>query len=199
MDISNVLKIAKSMKRPYIFVNNNYIIGTDEDFFTLSLIEIESQIPRPFAAEVNDILNQVKRDKSVNERPEYIYIYNKIADDVYINTWNEPEIRNKLLVLLQRTGEYIYKYPVSFSCTDMEKDVNFMTTVAKLKVENGLTSYILGNKYLMTSFNKVHAINASDKISINIYEIDSISYICEFIIDKKKYKVKEYIRYRYMK
>ena len=81
----------------------------------------------------------------------------------------------------------------------MEKDVNFMTTVAKLKVENGLTSYVLGNKYLMTSFNKVHAINASDKISINIYEIDSISYICEFIIDKKKYKVKEYIRYRYMK
>ena len=73
-----------------------------------------------------------------------------------------------------------------------------MDTVAKLKVNDGLTRFMLGGKYMITSFNKVHAINASDKVSVNIYDIDPISFLCEFIVDKKKYTVKEYIRYRKM-
>ena len=33
-----ILKIARSMKRQIIHVSNNYMLGTDEEFCTLSII-----------------------------------------------------------------------------------------------------------------------------------------------------------------
>lgn len=186
------------MKRPIIHISPNYMLGTDEEFCTLSMIEINSDIARSFTASVNDCLDDTKAEKFVMSYPEIFYTeYQNIQPGLYINIWKEPYLFSNIFQVFNKIQQY-KKCGVVYTEFGLEKDENFMTTVAKLKVKDGLTRYLLGGKYLITSFNKVHAINASDKISVNIYDIDPISFLCEFIVDKKKYVVKEYIRYREM-
>lgn len=193
-----ILKIARSMKRPVIHVNNNYMLGTDEEFCTLSIIEINSDIPRPFTTTVNDYLDGEKKEKFAISNPSVFFIeYQMLDEDFYINTWKESYLYPNIFDIFTIIQKYI-TLPIVYSETGLEKNKEFMDTVAKLKVDDGLTKYVFGDKYLITSFNKVHAINASDKVSVNIYDIDPISFLCEFIVDKKKYVVKEYIRYRKM-
>ena len=193
-----ILKIARSMKRPIIHISPNYMLGTDEEFCTLSLIEISSDIPRSFTTAVNDYLDEGKIEKFSVAHPEIFFTeYQMIDNSFYVNTWKEPYLFSNIFNIFGRVQRYI-TYPVVYSETGLEKDNLFMTTVAKLKVDDGLTRYIFGNKYIATNFNKVHAINASDKVSVNIYDIDPISFLCEFIVTKKKYTIKEYIRYRKM-
>lgn len=192
------IKIARSMKRPIIHVSPNYMLGTDEEFCTLSIIEIDSDIPRSFTTTVNDYLDESKIEKFSMEHPDIFFSeYNLIDTDFYVNFWKEPYLLSNIFNIFSKIQSYL-QFPVVYTESGLEKNVNFMNTVAKIKVADGLTKFIIGDKYLITSFNKVHAINASDKISVNIYDIDPISFLCEFIVDKKKYTVKEYIRYRKM-
>ena len=67
----------------------------------------------------------------------------------------------------------------------LEHEQEFMNKVAKLKVADGMTRYFFDKTYLITSFSKVHAINASDKVSVSIYEYDQDSYLYDFLVDKK--------------
>lgn len=196
--ISDVLKIARSMKRPIIHVSHNYMLGCDEEFCTLSIIEIESDVERSFTAYVNDCLDDIKAEKFVMKSPEIFYKeYQNVQPGLYINYWNELYLLNNIFLIYNKIQKY-KMCRLAYTEFGLEKNENFMNTVAKLKVKDGLTKYLLGGKYLITSFNKVHAINASDKVSVNVYDIDPISFLCEFIIDKKKYTIKEYIRYRKM-
>lgn len=197
--IENVVKIAKTMKRPIVYITPTYMLGTDDEFCTLSKINIESDIVRPMAFRISDCLLGTAKDKYAQARPEIFFSeYTHIQDDMYINTWQEPVLMNTLIGMYMRVSRALDGLAPIYSSAGFEKDDNFMQTVAKLKVSSGLQSYVLEGAYIQTSFNKVHAINANDKVSLNIYDIDYESYMYEFIIDKKKYQVVEYIRYRKM-
>lgn len=198
-DIDAVMKIAKSMKRPIVHVGNNYMLGTDLEFCTLSIIETNSIIPRPFTTTINGWLNKMAKDKYAQDHPEIFFTeYSRLDDNLYINIWEEDTYTRKLFELFGKVNNYLYGRVPIYSGSNFEKDENFIRNVSKLKVSDGLKTYTIDNTYLITSFNKVHCINASDKVSLNIYDIDTESYLYEFIIDKKKYIVKEYIRYRKM-
>ena len=197
--IENVVKIAKTMKRPIVYITPTYMLGTDDEFCTLSKINIESDIIRPMAFRISDCLLGTTKDKYAQAHPEIFFSeYTHIQDDMYINTWQEPVLMNTLIGMYMRVSRALDGLVPIYSSVGFEKDDNFMQTVAKLKVSSGLQSYVLEGAYIQTSFNKVHAINANDKVSLNIYDIDYESYMYEFIIDKKKYQVVEYIRYRKM-
>lgn len=198
-DIDSTMKIAKSMKRPLVHVGTNYILGTDVEFCTLSVIETESLIPRPFTTLINGWLNKIGKDKYAQDHPEIFFTeYSRLDENLYINIWDEEMYTKKIFELFGKVNNYLYGKTPIYSGSNFEKDEAFIRNVSKLKVSDGLKTYIIDNTYLITSFNKVHCINASDKVSLYIYDIDPHSYLYEFIIDKKKYKVKEYIRYRKM-
>lgn len=193
-----ILKIARSMKRPIIHVSPNYILGTDEEFCTLSIIETNSEIPRSFTTTVNEYLDDSKIEKFSVAHPDIFFTeYQMIDTSFYINVWKEPYLFSNIFSLFNRLQRYL-SYPIVYSEFGLEKNPEFMNTVAKLKVNDGLTRYSIGNKYIITNFNKIHAINASDKVSVNVYDIDPITFLCEFVVYKKKYTIKEYIRYRKM-
>lgn len=194
-----IFKIAKSMKRPIIHVNGNYMLGTDLDFCTLSMIILDTGIMRPFTASINECLatdSQIEKF-SIGHPDVFFAEYEMISPGFYINFWNEPYLYNNIFELYRKVNLY-KKCQIIYTECGLEKDPEFMSTVAKLKVSDGLTRFTLGGKYIITNFNKVHCINASDKVSVNIYDLDPYTFMCEFIIDKKKYSVYEYIRYRKM-
>lgn len=202
-DLISVMKIAKSMKRPIVYITPNYMLGTDEEFCTLSVIEISSEIPRSFAVYTNNVLEGTKKEKYAIDHPDIFFSEYELFDkenDFYINTWNEEVIKNNILSLFQKVHQSLSSPFTSkvYSEEGLETNEQFISTVAKLKINDGMTTYFIDNKYMITSFNKVHAINATDKINVIIYDVDPVSYLYEFSINKKKYIVKEYIRYRKM-
>ena len=166
----SIIKIAKGMKRPVIQLRNNKILGTDEEFCTLS----KSAHPDIFFAE-----------------------YKKIIDGFYINGWAEIQYADIISDMWERIAYYINYSNIIYSETGLEKNEQFMS-LCKAKVSDGLQYYNIDNKYLQTSFNKIHCINSKDKVSLNIYDIDMESLLYEYIIDKKKYVVNQYVRYRKM-
>lgn len=198
-DIDSTMKIAKSMKRPIVHVSNNYMIGTDMEFCTLSIIEINSIIPRPFTTTINSWLNKTAKDRYAQDHPEIFFTeYSCLDENLYINIWEEDTYTKKIFELFSKVNNYLYRRIPIYHSEGFEKDGDFVQNVSKLKVSDGLKTYVIDNIFILTSFNKVHCINASDKVSLNIYDIDTDSYLYEFIINKKKYIVKEYIRYRKM-
>lgn len=192
-----ILKIARSMKRPIVHINPNYILGSDEDYCTLSKIEMDTGVPKPFTYHINDILTEDKKDKfAVEHAEEFLTEYIEIIPGIYINSFHENMYRDNIFELFNKVITYtICKSPI-YQTEALEKNEEFMNKVAKLKVSDGMTTYILNNEYLITNFNKLHPINASDKVAVRIFDLDNISYLYEFSIIKKKYTIKEYIRYR---
>lgn len=196
MDYTNILKIAKSMKRPIIHVNKSYMLGTDVEFGTLSMIDITSDIETPFTTIFTDILTEATKDKLVMSRPDIFFNEYKDLDGLYINDWNEDKLRDNIFRLFRKIMLYLRANSPVHSADGLEKFPEFVSKVSKIKVDDGLIGYTFARDYFVTSFNKVHSINATDKVALNVYDIDPISYLYEFLIDKKKYILKEYIRYR---
>ena len=198
-DLTNTIKIAKSMKRPIVHISNNYMLGTDEEFCTLSIIEINSEIPRPFTAHINEILSLDAAEKlSQKNSAVFLAEYTKISDSHYYRFWDEERLYTRINNIFSKVFHIVQFNPLEYHENLLEKDPEFMSCM-KLKVSDGLVPYIIDNKYLFTNFNKVQPINSADKVSLNIYYMDYISNLYEFLIDKKKYVIKEYIRYRKMR
>lgn len=192
-----IMKIAKSMKRPIVHVSDRYMLGVDTELYTISTIAIDSVIPRPFTTTINDYLDESKKEKYANNHPEIFFTeYSMIDEGFYINTWMEKTLYNGVMNTFHNLNTILTNSRLVYTESGLEKNPEFMNTVAKLKVDDGLTRYFIGGKYLITSFNKVHAINATDKVSIEVYDVDPYSILCKFKVDKKKYIIKEYIRYR---
>ena len=196
-DLTNTIKIAKSMKRAIVHISEHYMLGTDEDFCTLSTIEINSEIPKAFTAYMNDIITSEAASKlAVKDSTVFLTEYTKIAD-YYYRFWNEEYLSTRIFDLFRKVNFATTNKPVIYYAESLDKDQDFMKCM-KLKVSDGLVKYVIDDKYLITNFNKVQPINSTDKLSLRIYDVDNISYLYEFMIDKKKYIVKEYIRYRKM-
>lgn len=195
----SIIKIAKGMKRPVIQLRNNKILGTDEEFCTLSKIDIDTGIDKPITFKITDsLLQESAIEKYSSAHPDIFFAeYKKIIDGFYINGWAEIQYADIISDMWERIAYYINYSNIVYSETGLEKNEQFMS-LCKAKVSDGLQYYNIDNKYLQTSFNKIHCINSKDKVSLNIYDIDMESLLYEYIIDKKKYVVNQYVRYRKM-
>ena len=120
------------------------MLGADDEFCTLSKINIESDIVRPMAFRISDCLLGTTKDKYAQAHPEIFFSeYTHIQDDMYINTWQEPVLMNTLIGMYMRVSRALDGLAPIYSSAGFEKDDNFMQTVAKLKVSSGLQSYVL--------------------------------------------------------
>ena len=196
MEMEKLVKIAKTMKRDYMVVCPFVILGSDCNYCTLSVIEMDTE-SNDFATISSDLVTPQNATKYASSHPaEYYNEYRDIGDGYKVNAWVESTLRQNIFPMYNRIVNFIQTHMPIYAAGGLECDSDFMNTVAKLKVADGMTRYLFDNKYLITSFSKVHAINASDKVSVSIYDYDQESYLYEFLIDKKKYVVKEYLRYR---
>lgn len=188
--IDEAITIAKTMKKPIIYVTSDYILGTDNDFFTLSIIYTSSDIPRPFTCILKDLITP--KDKEIPDTSKY----SVLCEGYLIDTWIESELYTNIITIFK----HLYKiinigiYPKIIDKMDISKNEQFRQAVG-MKDADGHIWYT-ENSVFMSSFARLHAVNASDNVSLTIYDIDPISYLSEFIIEKKKCTIHEYIKYR---
>lgn len=196
MEMEKLIKIAKTMKRDYMVVCPFVILGSDCNYCTLSVIEMDTG-SNDFATISSDLVTPQNMEKYASSHPaEYYNEYRDIGDGYKVNAWVESTLRQNIFPMYNRIVNFLQTHKPVYAIGGLENEQEFMNKVAKLKVADGMTRYFFNNTYLITSFSKVHAINASDKVSVSIYEYDQDSYLYEFLVDKKKYVVKEYLRYR---
>lgn len=195
MEMEGIVKIAKTMKRCNVYVCPYYMLGSDEEYCSLSVIELNTESPE-FAAKIVDILTPQNSMKFITSRPDIYYNeYRDVKDGYKVNAWDEVKIKDKLKSMHLKIMLSVTELPIVFYKDHLEQDQEFMDNVGKPKTADGLVKYNIDN-FILTSFASLHSINAKDVVSLTIYDCDAISYLYEFKIVKKKYIIKEYLRYR---
>ena len=168
-----IIKLAKSMKRDFVVIRNNYMMGTDVYRCTLSIIYEGS--PECFSGAVGELEG-------------------KNPPDYYIGP---QRIEEELDGLMKRTFNALENRLPSFSIDNMKDDDSFINVLNR-KMADGADVYIFNTGYPMSIFSSLHPLNKSDKIKCEIYDINDGTYIAHFIIYKPKYQIHEYIRYLYL-
>lgn len=168
-----IIKMAKSMKKEFVEITPNYIVGTDINRYTLSIIYQGS--PDYFIGTIQELEGKTKL-------PDY---------------WVDHEIlKREIYFLKQRTLPILNVEPV-FKCDNLKDDESFVNILSK-KTTDGANIYNLNTKHMMYIFSSLHPVNKTDSISCTIYPYDITSYVAHFVIDKRKYQIHEFIRYLYL-
>lgn len=197
MNCEEALKIAKTMKRNYVYVTPTRMYGLDVGKCALSTIDMVTDLDKSFAGEVVAILDEKKRDAFLKKNTTtFLNEYKELEPGFYINFWDEPgiisDIMNAYNALYYNTNR---NTRLLYSISGLETNPDFMKNIYGIKTDDGYRRFILDGYYL-DCFTKMHCVTKSDKVSLNIYDYDHFSYMYEFIIDKKKYVVKEYFKIR---
>ena len=175
-----IIKIAKSMKKDYVKVTPKYILGTDVNTHTLSIIFMET------GEEYMGTIAELE-GKGVPEFSECM------TEEILRDRFNH------LLTQIAPIALYGTVPPIEgFECLDISESDAFLDTCKNIKSKDGAKMFKLDQNYIMSNFSSLHPINKSDKIYLTLYPRDEISFISKFVINKKKYEIHEYIRYLYL-
>ena len=206
MELLEALQLAKGMKRPIIYVTNNYILGSDISFGILSMITLNEPITnldRPFCAEFNSILMAPEKiSKFRNDNPTMFFsYYEKVSDGVYINTFDEFKLTRGITGLQYRCGILMDNSDYIDELQDITHNENF-ECITKLKTSNGLVMCKgkFGNiTHFLSTFVSMHPVTKTDTLNLKLYKVDDRSFLAHFeCIKKKNVIINEYIRYRYI-
>lgn len=204
MSFAEALTIAKAMKKPIVYICNDYILGTDIDFSTLSIIIHSTDISRPIAVKLTEVYDEQKAEKLAVSDPIAFYQLVQFDDGYYINSIMEPELYAKIITLYRRLISRISGVP----CIELDNLIenDQFASIIKMKNDDRHRWQYLNledtrdlTKYILSAFAQLHPVNASDKVNLKIYDVDEFSFIaCFEIIKKKNIIVNEYIRYLYL-
>ena len=181
------LKMIKAMKQKNIYIGEDFICGSDDFYCTFSIIYsdcIEDEFKNTSFL-LNDYLSYLKNNEKcpdhILKNPSVLYNMKSLKSKCLSNIYN-----NKIIMDIEDIRQY-----------KPEKNYSF-DELLKMKSADGMKFYILNQRIMMSTFNTIHPVNKSDKVSLKTYDMDQISFLSEFIIDKKKFKIQEFIRYRYL-
>ena len=200
MNCAEALKIAKTMKRNYVYVTPTRMYGLDAGKCALSTIDMVTDLDKSFAGEVSAILDEKKREAFLKKNTStFLNEYRELEPGLFINFWEEPKIISDIINAYN--GLYFNQTRdtrLIYSKYGLELNPEFMAKIYGIKTDDGYERYILDGYYL-DCFTKMHCVTKSDKVALNIYDYDQFSYMYEFLVDKKKYVVKEYFKIRKLK
>lgn len=202
MTLLEALQVAKSMKRPIIYVHNGYLLGTDPTFSTLSRIILSEPIedlPMPFGSKMNEVYSGNKLYAAMVKSPDTFFsFYKKLTDNIYINSFDEESIRVRILGIQHRCEEIMSHATYIGGLNDITKNPDFQSMLS-LKTGDGAVMYNYDTRYIMSTFATIHPVTKTDVLDLSIYHIDNRSFMAKFICKKKKsIVVEEFIRYRYL-
>ena len=197
--IADALKIAKTMKRPIIHINPNYMIGTDENYFICSVIEISSDIPRSFTCKTTDLIVPDKVADVRNKNTSFFdNNYECVGEGYYQLSYDEDIMYNNIMNTYRSINTILSVNPSKVIDNLLLTDdaLENFRRLATAKVSDGHHWWVLQQPYQMSIFSSLYPINAADQVSCTIYDIDPYSFLSEISVIKKKYTIKNYVRYR---
>lgn len=193
-DFISTYTLGKSLKQQYYLMNDKAIMGTDKLYGMLSVIYLDKpcSIDSNISFKKNSLVDFIKHNENYtfNEN-EYSLCCN---DNVF---YLVNDISNNILQLYSRVCEVENINNLLYTRNNLRDDDNF-NNIISYKKNDGMSVYNIENRFIMTLFSGIFPINKSDTVDLNIYHVDSISYLSKFIIHKKKYDILLYIRFRYL-
>lgn len=207
MTLLEALLVAKQMKRPIIYITNNYILGSDKSFSILSsvtLTEPITDLKRPICVELNEvIMTEDKLNKFSSSYPTVFFTYyEQITSGIYINTFNEYKLMTSIIALNRKCNSILDKAVIVSKANNVTKTVEGFDILTSLKAAEGmkLTRYKTDDfLYLISSFISIHPITKTDILNMEIYYVDNRSFLVRYeVIKKKNVVINEFIRYRYL-
>lgn len=203
IDITDIFKILvninKAMNVEFLYLSTHNIYGLDINMSGIFKI-----------CDINplNIYNIVLSSQDITDLDK---IYKKSKDVVYLK-------QNNMGITIECSGISIYScempynyklqfnnnkniissvltFPVIHLIDNMKENEEFVN-ILDSKAADGVGMVRIG-KYYMTLFKGLIRVNKPDKVMLKIYNLDSVSFISNFIVDKKKFNIYHYIRFRY--
>ena len=201
-------EITKLSKEGYIiFYNNKVILLNYIDFkngssinivinLDESLFEPVDYLSKPILFTTQDLLN-IKAEKS-----EVIYT---ISPELICLNSGELTISNReISVDAYNLFSNIINIEDKLSCNgpvvcveDLKANERF-NEINGWKAANGAGLLTIEDKYNMFLYSNLLPVNKPDKISVEIYNFDDISFLSKFIIKKRLLTLNVYIRFAYL-
>lgn len=195
--LEKIFKLVKYIKKPLVKIYpDGRIIGTDEQFASLNVLEIYTDfvidIPYIFrTTEISAFMREItKTPGSLSFNQFEISLNGKNVSEVLINhlelNYKFDDLYNT--VMISKNNQTLY---------NQENIQELSREMFDLKSSDGAKLFNIEN-FLMTSFNSIHPATKTDRVDLIIRDYDIYSFMGEFIIFKKKdkYELHEFLRFR---
>ena len=185
MTTLEALQIAKQMKRPVIYITNNYILGSDTSFSILSSVTLTEPITdlvRPICAIFNEIImSKEKLEKYSSSYPIMFFTYyEQVAPDIYINTFDECKLFNGIMALNRKCNSLLDKSTIVNSAKNVTKTLEGFDILTCMKASDPakFIQYKPDNiLYYLSSFITIHPLTKTDVLNLDIYVVDDRSFL----------------------
>ncbi len=189
--IEELLEYSKALKCDIIRVRNKTIYGTDNNFIHLRVIKSK------FNHEFPDMIFYLKDfTEFIKQMTDYI----ELAIDIPIDISNFLTIHYEYTDLfdnLIKSVEHHVFHLISLYNEDLKSNDDF-NKINSMKAGDGIGLLKLSERYILTLYNGLLPINKSDKVEVNIRDIDNYRYLANFTIIKKKFSIDIYFMYLFL-
>ena len=191
--------IIKGMKCNIFRIYKDRIIGSEAESqcATLSVVQCDTKISG-YMSKDNIVIDSYELDKEILKLIADKCVESKVEfnPESYMAKYsNNTYYMSEIQMMEYRTSNVLAnKYVPDFVVPDLKQDEQFNEIIAK-KASDGASLYRINNKYILTIIPGQLSVNKSDKVNLELYDIDNHTFIAKFIINKGKYTISKYIAY----
>lgn len=192
----DIVDLGAALKADTIAIIGNKIIGTDENMTYFKVSDFDNINNYLLIYNVNE-MREFLRSISIIDTVSFNGC--DIASSVggRINTFNNDKLFN-INSCLSRIGCYINSINPIIENKELKEDDGF-NSLLQYKSGNGVGLYKISEEFILSIFKNMLPINKNDYALLNIYDIDSLSFLSKFtIIKKKNIHIRVYIMYRHL-
>lgn len=184
----------KGMKCDIVYIYPDRIIGTDDKRIALAEVICDTKVSQSYEIERNVIkLIADKSKELINVDDDPFEPEDFINRYAIRRTWLGPLEQSDLNMHSMMKGNEIPDYRVD----DLKANENFNNIQAQ-KAADGMSMLRLNKKYILSLYKGLLPVNKADKVSVELYDIDSYSFLAKFIIDKRKFVINKYLVYFFL-
>lgn len=213
LTLKNFLKLfdyAKMLKKKYIYINNEFILGTDDDFCSLAIMNISDfsvleEINKEYDINnlniffnKNEIIALIKDNKFAYIRTDNNEVSVVYDASGFSRLWvGHSREMNKVIKMASKITDItiVRPKPIIYQLDDIRTNSDITDTLS-MKAGDGMNMLNLDSN-IITMYGGMYPITAKDKVSMKLYDCEDGSILSEMIIYKPKYiMIKSYIRYR---
>ena len=208
IDLININEAAKALKQKDFMYYNYKLYGIDNIDGYITWVDL-SESSHEYINYEGFVFNARELSafvKDISTEEEFNIVFNPDNNTCILYTINDTQLHirndNMLLSIVQNKINAINKERMSCEIgpgysnfvSDMRDITNEVQDLFGLRKTDGCYYYktiVRGNNYFMTLFYGLLPLNKSDKVFLSIYEpgINSRSFMAQFMVVKKKFKV----------
>lgn len=185
-----IIDIVRGMKSKVVNIYPDKIIGSDDDEGSYSLISeviCDTKATRKYRIHA-DILKYINSMDNIDN-------YNEALSNLSISSGyvGIDILEQRYITALNMTTRHESDYIVA----DLKENNDFNEIIAK-KAKYGASLLALNNKYVLSIYKGLVPVNKSDKLSLELFDINDTMFIARFAVNKRKFIINKYVQYLFI-